>query len=112
MQHLSVASSGLTHAEMKIANLIKDGKSTEEIADRMNLSPSSADFHRNSIRSNLGLKNKRESLKIRLLGLSREAEGKQGKSPSFPFSKEGRLDRILCKGGSGRIFPITNFACG
>jgi DNA-binding CsgD family transcriptional regulator len=31
------------------------------------------DFHRNNIRSKLGLKNKEESLKARLLSLSREA---------------------------------------
>jgi DNA-binding CsgD family transcriptional regulator/signal-transduction protein with cAMP-binding, CBS, and nucleotidyltransferase domain len=72
MQNLSIASSNLTHTEMKIANLIKDGKTTKEIADLLNLSPSTVDFHRNNIRSKLGLKNKRESLKVRLLYLSRE----------------------------------------
>jgi DNA-binding CsgD family transcriptional regulator/signal-transduction protein with cAMP-binding, CBS, and nucleotidyltransferase domain len=72
MQNLSIASSNLTHTEMKIANLIKDGKTTKEIADLLNLSPSTVDFHRNNIRSKLGLKNKRESLKARLLSLSRE----------------------------------------
>jgi DNA-binding CsgD family transcriptional regulator/signal-transduction protein with cAMP-binding, CBS, and nucleotidyltransferase domain len=72
MQNLSIASSNLTHTEMKIANLIKDGKTTKEIADLLNLSPSTVDFHRNNIRSKLGLKNKGESLKARLLSLSRE----------------------------------------
>ncbi len=72
MQNLSIASSNLTHTEMKIANLIKDGKTTKEIADLLNLSPSTVAFHRNNIRSKLGLKNKRESLKARLLDLSRE----------------------------------------
>jgi CRP-like cAMP-binding protein len=73
MQNLSIASSSLTHAEMKVANLIKDGKTTKEIADLLNLSPSTVDFHRNNIRSKLGLKNKEESLKAHLLSLSREA---------------------------------------
>ncbi|HET6490014.1 MAG TPA: cyclic nucleotide-binding domain-containing protein [Syntrophales bacterium] len=72
MQNLSIASSNLTHTEMKVANLIKDGKTTKEIADLLNLSPSTVDFHRNNIRSKLGLKNKGESLKARLLSLSRE----------------------------------------
>ncbi len=73
MQNLSIASSSLTHTEMKVANLIKDGKTTKEIADLLNLSPSTVDFHRNNIRSKLGLKNKEESLKAHLLSLSREA---------------------------------------
>jgi DNA-binding CsgD family transcriptional regulator len=72
MQNLSIASSNLTHTEMKVANLIKDGKTTKEIADLLNLSASTVDFHRNNIRSKLGLKNKGESLKARLLELSRE----------------------------------------
>jgi len=72
MQNLSIASSNLTHTEMKVANLIKDGKTTKEIADLLNLSPSTVDFHRNNIRSKLGLKNKGESLKAHLLSLSRE----------------------------------------
>jgi DNA-binding CsgD family transcriptional regulator/signal-transduction protein with cAMP-binding, CBS, and nucleotidyltransferase domain len=72
MQNLSIASSNLTHTEMKVANLIKDGKTTKEIADLLNLSPSTVDFHRNNIRSKLGLKNKGESLKTHLLSLSRE----------------------------------------
>ena len=73
MQNLSIASSNLTHTEMKVANLIKDGKTTKEIADLLNLSPSTVDFHRNNIRSKLGLKNRSESLKTYLLNLSREA---------------------------------------
>jgi DNA-binding CsgD family transcriptional regulator len=73
MQNLSIASSNLTHTEMKVANLIKDGKTTKEIAVLLNLSPSTVDFHRNNIRSKLGLKNKSENLKTYLLNLSREA---------------------------------------
>lgn len=73
MQNLSIASSNLTHTEMKVANLIKDGKTTKEIADLLNLSPSTVDFHRNNIRSKFGLKNRSESLKAYLLNLSREA---------------------------------------
>ncbi len=73
MQNLSIASSGLTHTEIKVANLIKDGKTTKEISQLLNLSPSTVDFHRNNIRSKLGLKNKGESLKAHLLSLSRES---------------------------------------
>jgi len=73
MQNLSLTHSKLTHTEMKVANLIKDGKTTKEISQLLNLSPSTVDFHRNNIRSKLGLKNKSESLKTYLLNLSREA---------------------------------------
>ena len=63
----------LTATEKEILKLIALGKTTKEIADLLNLSPSTVDFHRNNIRSKLGLKNKEESLKTYLLNLSREA---------------------------------------
>jgi DNA-binding CsgD family transcriptional regulator len=70
MEHLTLGGFKLTPTEMKIANLIKDGKTTKEIADLLNLSTATIDFHRNNIRSKLGLTKKRESLKTHLQNLS------------------------------------------
>jgi PAS domain S-box-containing protein len=60
----------LTPREIQIANLIKDGKTTKEIADMLNSSSGAIDFHRNNIRNKLGLKNKNANLRSYLLSLS------------------------------------------
>ena len=53
----------LTSMEIQIANLIRFGKSTKEIAELMSLSDKTISTHRNNIRNKLGLKNKKISLK-------------------------------------------------
>jgi len=53
----------LTSMEIQIANLIRFGKTTKEIAELMNLSDKTISTHRNNIRNKLGLKNKKISLK-------------------------------------------------
>ena len=62
--------SGLTHAEIQVANLVKEAKTTEEIADLLNLSERAIEFHRNSLRSKLGLKYKKTNLRSFLLSLN------------------------------------------
>lgn len=62
----------LTPAELQIASLIKDGKTSKEISSLLNLSTTTIDFHRNNIRSKLGLKNQKTSLRVHLLNLSKE----------------------------------------
>lgn len=57
---------GLTHREVLIANLIAQGKSSQEIATILNSSESTINFHRNNIRKKLGIKNKRENLQVYL----------------------------------------------
>jgi DNA-binding response OmpR family regulator len=57
---------GFTHKEITIANLIIQGKSTQEISTLLNSSESTINFHRNNIRKKLGIKNKRENLQIYL----------------------------------------------
>lgn len=64
--------SNLTPAELQIADLIKDGRTSKEISSLLNLSTTTIDFHRNNIRSKLGLKNQKTSLRVHLLNLSRE----------------------------------------
>jgi len=63
--------SRLTPNEMKIANLIKDGKTSKEISSVLNLSTTTIDFHRNNIRSKLNLKNKDVGLRAYLMTLSK-----------------------------------------
>ena len=59
----------LTPQEIKIASLIRQGKTTKNIAELMSLSSRTIEFHRTKIRQKLGLKNKSESLQSYLLSL-------------------------------------------
>lgn len=61
----------LTPTEMRVADLVKMGKTTKEIADIMNLSKGTIDFHRDNIRSKTGIKNKNVNLRTHLLSYAR-----------------------------------------
>ncbi|MFC1886292.1 response regulator transcription factor [Thermodesulfobacteriota bacterium] len=54
----------------QITNLVKQGKTTKEIAEIMHLAKSTIDFHRDNIRKKLGIKNKKTNLKTYLLSIS------------------------------------------
>ncbi len=54
--------SNLTPAQLQIANLIKQGQTTKEIASLLNLSPSTIACHRQEIRKRLSLTNKKTNL--------------------------------------------------
>jgi PAS domain S-box-containing protein len=60
----------LTPTEMQVINLIRQGKTTKEIADTMNLATSTIDFHRNNIRKKIGINNKQINLSTYLSSLS------------------------------------------
>ncbi|MCX5855113.1 MAG: PAS domain S-box protein [Deltaproteobacteria bacterium] len=60
----------LTPREIQITNLIREGKTTKEIAKLLNSSQGAIDFHRNNIRNKLGLKHKNANLRSYLLSLS------------------------------------------
>ena len=59
----------LTPTEIRIADLIKIGKTTKEIADILNLSPKTIEFHRDNIRTKFQIKNKKINLRAHLLSL-------------------------------------------
>jgi DNA-binding CsgD family transcriptional regulator len=59
-----------TPKEIQIASLIKEGKSSKEIAELLNLSKASIDTHRNNIRKKLGLSKIKANLSSYLLSFS------------------------------------------
>jgi DNA-binding CsgD family transcriptional regulator len=69
-RNLSSKYPNLTPREIEITNLIKEGKTTKEIARVLNSSPGAIDFHRNNIRNKLGLKKMNANLRSYLLSLS------------------------------------------
>ncbi|MBE9574526.1 MAG: PAS domain S-box protein [Proteobacteria bacterium] len=59
----------LTPTEIQVANLVKDGKTSQEIAEVMNLSRRTVESHRDGIRKKLGLKNRKANLRSHLLSI-------------------------------------------
>ena len=59
--------SRLTPAEMQIAHLVKEGKTTKQIAKLLNLSHRTIESHRQNIRMKIGAKNKKTNLRSLLL---------------------------------------------
>jgi FixJ family two-component response regulator len=59
----------LTPTEIRVAVLIKQDKTTKDIAELFNISQSAIIFHRHNIRKKLGLQNKKANLRTFLHGL-------------------------------------------
>ncbi len=62
-KNLSSRYLGLTPMEIRTVGLIKEGKTTKEIGDILNLSVNTIMFHRTNIRNKLGLKNEKINLR-------------------------------------------------
>jgi len=59
----------LTPKEIDVAALVREGRTSKEIAEILNISVSGADFHRKKIRQKLGLTNEKSNLRSYLLSL-------------------------------------------
>jgi PAS domain S-box-containing protein len=64
-----VSQFNFTPKEIEVVSLIRDKKSTKEIAEIMGVSPCAIDAHRNKIRKKIGLNNKKTNLQSYLQGL-------------------------------------------
>jgi DNA-binding CsgD family transcriptional regulator len=70
LKRVSALNNILTPQELQIATLIKDGKSSKEIASMLNISLSTINFHRKNLRIKFGLTNKQSNLRSYLLSLT------------------------------------------
>ncbi|MBA3030745.1 MAG: helix-turn-helix transcriptional regulator [Desulfobacteraceae bacterium] len=59
----------LTPMEIQVANLIKQGRTTKQIAELMKLSSRTIETHRKKIRNKIGIGNKKANLRSHLLSL-------------------------------------------
>jgi PAS domain S-box-containing protein len=67
LYHLKMRYLNLTHREVQVASLVKEGKSTKEIAELLNIAIKTVLFHRDSLRNKLGLKYQKANLRAHLL---------------------------------------------
>jgi len=70
LQRFANAKILLTPQEMQVAALVKDGKTSKEIADVLNVSETTINFHRKNLRVKFGLTNQRTNLRSYLLSIS------------------------------------------
>ena len=70
LRNLTSSYFDLTPREIQVANLVKEGKTTKEITDILNISATAVDFHRKNLRLKFGIKNKKTNLMAFLSTLS------------------------------------------
>ena len=69
LNRLTSMNSLLTPREVDVASFIREGKTSKEIAELLNISVSGVNFHRKMIRKKLGLTNEKSNLRTYLLSL-------------------------------------------
>lgn len=74
LQGMSAQSLSLTPTEITVTSLIKQGKTTKEIADMLHMSPRTVETHRYNIRTKLGLKNTTVNLRTYISSLDNLVE--------------------------------------
>lgn len=68
-RRLSSIDLNLSPSEIRVANLVRQGKTSKEIAEILHLATRTIAFHRENIRRKLGLKNRKTNLKTYLLSI-------------------------------------------
>jgi PAS domain S-box-containing protein len=71
IHNLSSQTFNLTPTEIRVANLVKQGKTNKEIAEILCLSKNTILFHRYNIRRKLGIKNQKINLRTHLLSFDK-----------------------------------------
>ena len=69
LRNLTVEHLNLTPREIQITSLVKEGRTTKEITDLLNISATAVDFHRKNIRMKLGIKNTKTNFRSFLLSM-------------------------------------------
>ena len=70
MDRLSHAGIFLTPQELQVATLVKEGKTSKEIAEFLYVSDATVHFHRKNIRKKLGISDRKTNLRFHLMSLS------------------------------------------
>ena len=70
LQSFANANILLTPQEMQVASLVKDGKTSKEIANILNVAETTVNFHRKNLRKKFGLTHQSSNLRSYLLSIS------------------------------------------
>jgi DNA-binding NarL/FixJ family response regulator len=69
LEKMTSVYSHFTPTEIQIASLVREGKTTKEVAELLNIATATVHCHRDNIRKKLGLSNKKVNLHTYLLSL-------------------------------------------